>query len=158
MPYTLNFLDNKLYQSLSFDADIKFPNASDYTKNTWCLKEYKKQGGLVDLTEVQKKEESKVSNSSYSLKKYFKDDELVVELIQSFSFSNSFDFFSKAQLDKDTGDAELDEILLKIEESDFDELVIKAFILDSLLQGEYPEKPKDSEASEEDSEEDGESE
>ena len=44
------------------------------------------------------------------------------------------------------------------EESDFDELVIKAFILDSLLQGEYPEKPKDSEASEEDSEEDGESE
>ena len=44
-------------------------------------------------------------------------------------------------------------ILLKISESDFDEGVIKAFILDSLLQGKYPEDPKDSEASEENVEE-----
>ena len=58
----------------------------------------------------------------------------------------------------DEGDEELDEILCKISESDFDESVIKAYILDSLLQGEYPQKPKDSEASDENPEEDSETE
>ena len=48
--------------------------------------------------------------------------------------------------------------MCKIGESDFDESVIKAYILDSLLQGEYPQKPKDSEASEEEPEEESESE
>jgi hypothetical protein len=158
MPYTVKFLDDKLYQSLSFDADIKFPNASIYAKKIWLLKEYKKQGGLVDLIEGEQEEEAKLSHSSYSLKKYFKNDELVVELIQSFTVSETFDFFSKAFLEQETGEEELDEILLTINNSDFDESVIKAFILDSLLQGEYPQKPQDAEASEENSEEDSETE
>tara|TARA_R100000742_G_C4273936_1_gene93698 strand:- start:858 stop:1322 length:465 start_codon:yes stop_codon:yes gene_type:complete len=152
MPYTVTFLDDKLYQSLSFDADIKFPEASLYAKKIWALREYKKQGGEVKVSEETKDEEAKLSHSSYSLKKSFKNDELVVELIQSFTVSETFNFFSKAALEKETGDEELDEILLKISESDFDESVIKAFILDSLLQGEYPQKPEDSEASEEESE------
>ena len=49
MPYTVKFLDDKLYQSLSFDADMKFPNASDYTKKIWVLKEYKKQQGMSNF-------------------------------------------------------------------------------------------------------------
>ena len=75
----------------------------------------------------------KLSFYTTSINKYFKDDELVVELLQFFSVSNDFNFFTKADLEKETGDEELDEILLKISESDFDEGVIKAFILDSLL-------------------------
>jgi len=159
MPYTVKFLDDKLYQSLSFDADMKFPNASDYTKKIWVLKEYKKQQGDVELLEGEElEEEASLSHSSYSLNKYFQNDELVVELIQSFKISDDFDFFTKAELEKETGDEELDKILLKIHDSDFDEQVIKAFILDSLLQGEYPQKPKDSEASEEETEQESESE
>lgn len=150
MPYTVTFLDDKLYQSLSFDADIKFPEASVYAKKIWCLKEYKKQEGLIELSEGESKEKRPLSHRSYSLKKYFKNDELVVELLQSFAVSDHFDFFTKADLEKQTGDQELDEILLKIDESDFDESVIKGFILDSLLQGEYPQKPEDSEASDDD--------
>ena len=151
MPYIVKFLNDKLHQSLSFDADIKFPDASLYAKKIWCLKEYKKQGEEVELTEGEEKK-APLSSSSYSINKYFKDDELVVELLQFFSVSNDFNFFTKADLEKETGDEELDEILLKINESNFDESVIKAFILDSLLQGEYPQKPEDSEASEEDQE------
>ena len=159
MHYTVKFLDNKLYQSISFDADMKFPDASDYTKKIWVLKEYKKQQGNVELLEGEKpEEEAKFSHSSYSLNKYFQNDELVVELIQSFTVSDNFDFFAKADLDKETGDEDLDKILCDIGESDFDESVIKAYILDSLLQGEYPQKPKDSEASDENPEEDSESE
>tara|TARA_B100000519_G_scaffold172463_1_gene159287 strand:- start:2228 stop:2707 length:480 start_codon:yes stop_codon:yes gene_type:complete len=159
MPYTVKFLDHKLYQSISFDADMKFPNASDYTKKIWVLKEYKKQQGNVELLEGEEpEEEAKFSHSSYSLNKYFQNDELVVELIQSFTVSDNFDFFAKADLDKETGDEDLDKILCEIGESDFDESVIKAYILDSLLQGEYPQKPKDSEASDENPEEDSESE
>ena len=159
MPYTVKFLDNKLYQSISFDADMKYPNALDYTKKIWLLKEYQKQQGNVELLEGEKpEEEAKFSHSSYSLNKYFQNDELVVELIQSFTVSDDFDFFAKADLDKETGDEDLDKILCDIGESDFDESVIKAYILDSLLQGEYPQKPKDSEASDENPEEDSESE
>jgi len=159
MPYTVKFLDDKLYQSISFDADMKFPDASDYTKKIWVLKEYKKQQGNVELLEGEKpEEEAKFSHSSYSLNKYFQNDELVVELIQSFTVSDNFDFFAKADLDEETGDEDLDKILCKIGESDFDEQVIKAFILDSLLQGEYPQKPKESEASEEETEQESESE
>ena len=158
MPYTVTFLNDKLHQSLSFDADIKFPNASIYAKKIWSLKEYKKQGELIELTEGERQEKPPLSQSSYSINKYFENDELVVELLQSFSVSDDFDFFTKAELEKETGDEELDEILLKINESDFDESVIKAFILDSLLQGEYPQKPEDSEASEEQTEEESDTE
>ena len=78
MPYTVTFLDNKLYQSLSFDADIKFPEASIYAKKIWCLKEYKKQGQLIELSEGEKKEKPPLSSPSYSINKHFKNDELVV--------------------------------------------------------------------------------
>ena len=158
MPYTVTFLNDKLHQSLSFDADIKFPNASVYAKKIWSLKEYKKQGESIELIEGERQEKPPLSQSSYSINKYFENDELVVELLQSFSVSDDFDFFTKAELEKETGDEELDEILLKINESDFDESVIKAFILDSLLQGEYPQKPEDSEASEEQTEEESDTE
>jgi hypothetical protein len=158
MPYTVTFLNDKLHQSLSFDADIKFPNASIYAKKIWSLKEYKKQGESIELIEGERQEKPPLSQSSYSINKYFENDELVVELQQLFSVSDDFDFFTKAELEKETGDEELDEILLKINESDFDESVIKAFILDSLLQGEYPQKPEDSEASEEQTEEESDTE
>ena len=158
MPYTVTFLNDKLHQSLSFDADIKFPNASIYAKKIWSLKEYKKQGESIELIEGERQEKPPLTQSSYSINKYFENDELVVELLQSFSVSDDFDFFTKAELEKETGDEELDEILLKINESDFDESVIKAFILDSLLQGEYPQKPEDSEASEEQTEEESDTE
>ena len=158
MPYTVTFLNDKLHQSLSFDADIKFPNASIYAKKIWSLKEYKKQGESIELIEGERQEKPPLSQSSYSINKYFENDELVVELQQLFSVSDDFDFFTKAELEKETGDEELDEILLKINDSDFDESVIKAFILDSLLQGEYPQKPEDSEASEEQTEEESDTE
>lgn len=147
MPYTVKFLNKKLYQSLSFDADMKYPNALDYTKKIWLLKEYQKQKGDIEILEgEQKEEEAKFSHSSYSLNKSFKDDELVVELIQSFRVSDNFDFFAKAEFDKDTGDEELDNMLRKIKESDFD----PPFILDTILQGKYPKNPQDLKVSEED--------
>jgi len=147
MPYTVKFLNKKLYQSLSFDADMKYPNALDYTKKIWVLKEYQKQKGDIEILEgEQKEEEAKFSHSSYSLNKSFKDDELVVELIQSFRVSDNFDFFAKAEFDKDTGDEELDNMLRKIKESDFDQ----PFILDTILQGKYPKNPQDLKVSEED--------
>lgn len=158
MSYTVTFLDDKLYQSLSFDADIKFPEASVYAKKIWALKEYKRQGGKVNLSKEEERENAKLSHSSYSLKKSFKNDELVVELIQSFTISETFNFFSKAFLEQETGDEELDQILLKISQSDFDESVIKAFILDSLLEEDYLPKPEDSEDPEEDQKKDSETE
>jgi len=45
MPLTVIFLDQKLYQSISFDADIKFSDISEYAKKIWILKEYKKADG-----------------------------------------------------------------------------------------------------------------
>tara|TARA_R100000734_G_C3289249_1_gene81335 strand:- start:51 stop:518 length:468 start_codon:yes stop_codon:yes gene_type:complete len=147
MPYTVKFLDNKLYQSLSFDADMKFPDFSDYTKKIWVLKEYKKENGDIEILEgEQKEEEAKFSHSSYSLNKSFKNDELVVELIQSFTVSDNFDFFAKAEIDQETGDEELDDMLREIKESDFN----RPFILDTILRGKYPKNPQDLKVSEED--------
>ncbi len=121
MPYTVKFLDKKLYQSLSFDADMKFPNASDYTKKIWVLKKYKSQGGKVELIEFEKEKANHTVNkySSYSLRKSFKNDELVVEVIQHYTLQDDFDFFCKAELEEDTGDESLNEELAKIKESDF---------------------------------------
>ncbi len=130
MPYTVTFLNQKLYQSLSFDADIKFPYSSDYTKKIWILKEYKKAGEELSLDESDVKP-LKGGRSSYEISKSFKGDELAVELIQNVSFFDDFDFFSKAELEEETGDSELDKILSSIKESDFDESTIKALILDS---------------------------
>lgn len=129
MPYTVTFLNQKLYQSLSFDADIKFPYSSDYTKKIWILKEYKKAGEELSLDESDVKP-FKGGRSSWEISKSFKGDELVVELIQNVSFFDDFDFFSKAELEEETGDSELDKILSSIKESDFDESTIKALILD----------------------------
>jgi hypothetical protein len=60
--------------------------------------------------------------------------------------SDDFDFFAKAEFDEDTGDEELDNMLRKIEESDFDQ----CFILDTILQGKYPKNPQDLKVSEKD--------
>ena len=131
MPYTVEFLDNKLYQSLSFDADIKFQHSSEYAKKIWVLKKYKSQGGKVQLSEAAQEEESTVNkNSSFFLEKSFKNDELVVELIQHYTFKDDFDFFAKAELEEDTGDQELNEELEKIKKSDFSEQLIKNLIED----------------------------
>lgn len=131
MPYTVKFLDNKLYQSLSFDADIKFQQCTDYAKKIWVLKEYKAQGGEVQLTEAMEgdgKEDTSLQRSSFSLRKSFKNDELVVEVIQHYTFQDNFNFFVKAELDEDTGDKELDRQLAEIKESDFSEQLIKNLI------------------------------
>jgi len=93
MPYTVSFLDRKLHQSLSFDSDIRFPKSCDFVKKYWILKEYKKQGGSIDITEAEEKEKEHKSFSSYEIKKSFKGNELVVEIVQSLSFSDGFDFF-----------------------------------------------------------------
>ena len=118
MPCTITFLNQKLYQSISFDADIKFPNISEYAKKIWVLKEYKTANGEFDLTE--KKPENKFSrtHSSYSIEKSFKGDELVVSLIENIKFSDNFNYFSEAGAEEDTGDEELDEILSHIKESE----------------------------------------
>ena len=109
----------------------------------------KKQKGEIKLLEGDKLEDdTKFSHSSYSLNKSFKNDELVVELIQSFTVSDDFDFFAEAEYDEDTGDEELDNMLRKIKESDFDQ----PFILDTILQGQYPNKPQDIKVSGEDPE------
>lgn len=142
MPYIVSFLDRKLYQSLSFDSDMRFPESCDFIKKFWVLKEYKKQGADITISESDEKQEGS-QVSTYEIQKRFKDDELIVEIIQSFGFSDDFDFFAKAEFDLPTGDNELDEILGGIKESDFNESVIKASILDSILQGNYPKNPED---------------
>lgn len=143
MPYTVSFLDSKLYQSLSFDSDIKFPESCDFVKKFWILKEYKKQGADVTISESEDQKEDSKSHSSYEIQKRFQGDELIVEIVQSLKFSDNFDFFAKAEFDLPTGDIELDEILGGIKESDFNESIIKSSILDSVLQGNYPENPED---------------
>ena len=142
MPYTVSFLDQKLYTSLSFDADIKFPESCDFIKKFWILKEYKKVGSDIEL-EKSKDGKETVTSSSYEIRKRFKGDELLVEIVQSLAFCDKFDFFSKADFDLPTGDEELDKMLADIKDSDFDESVIKASILDSVLQGNYPQNPDD---------------
>ena len=118
MPYTVTFLDQKLYQSLSFDADIKFIEASEYAKKIWVLKEYTKAGGDVDLTKGEDRKLFSKTYSSYELQKSFKGDELIVELIQNVNFSDEFDYFAEAEI-KETGDEELDKTLSEIKSSNF---------------------------------------
>jgi len=143
MPYTVSFLDRKLHQSLSFDSDIRFPKSCDFIKKYWVLKEYKKQGADIAISESEEQKEGGKRHSSYEIQKRFQGDELIVEIVQSFGFSDNFDFFAKAEFDLPTGDNELDKMLGEIKESDFDESVIKASILDSILQGNYSENPED---------------
>lgn len=125
MPYTVKFLDDKLYQSLSFDADIKFQAYTEYAKKIWLLRKYKSQGGAVELTEAKKEDQAVNRHSSFSLNKSFKNNELVVELIQHYTLQDHFDFFEKAELEDDTGDEGLNKVLAKIKESDFSEHIIK---------------------------------
>jgi hypothetical protein len=133
MPHIVKFLDYKLYQSLGFDADMKFPEGSEYAKKIWVLKEYKKSKGQLDLTEgfegLEEKSFSR-THSSYSIAKSFDGDELIVELIENIKFIDDFDYFSKADLEEETGEEELDKILLSIKESDFNPAVIAGFILE----------------------------
>jgi hypothetical protein len=130
MPYIVEFLDDELYRSLSFDADIKFQQGTQYAKKIWVLKKYKSQGGKVDLTdsEIENGKDAVNKCSSYSLKKSFKNNELVVEVIQHYTLQDNFDFFSKAELEEDTGDESLNKELAKIKESDFSEQLIKDLI------------------------------
>ena len=129
MYFNVAFLDEKLYQSLSFDADIKFPEDSLYSKKIWVLKEYKKEGGELHLSESEQKETSLKTNISYSLEKTFKVDELIVELVKNLRFTDDFDYFAQAEIEGETGDEELDAILAMIKDSDFNETIIKGFIL-----------------------------
>ena len=119
MPYTVSFLDQKLYQSLSFDADMKFSEASEYARKVWDLKEYKKAGGELDLTEGDDKKTFSGTYSSYELQKSFKGDELVVELVQNVKFSDDFNYFSEAEVGEETGEEELDQILSRIKDTKF---------------------------------------
>ena len=152
MPYTLSFLNQKLYRSLSFDADIKFPESSDFVKKFWILKEYKKVSSDLELSESKDSDKEMISSSSYEIHKRFQGDELIVEIVQSLAFCEEFNYFSKADFDLPTGDEELDKMLTDIKDSDFDESVVKAAILDSVLQGNYPQNP-DNEPKEEEQEE-----
>jgi len=118
MPYTVTFLDDKLRQSLSFDADMQFPEASEYSKKVWVLKEYRKAGGEVDLGESNLRDQYSRTHSSYSIQKSFKGDELVVELIENIQFSDNFNYFAEAEIEE-TGEEELDRFLNEIKASDF---------------------------------------
>lgn len=128
MPYTVKFLDIKLYQSLSFDSEIKFQQSTEYAKKIWVLKEYKSLGGGVELAKAKIEDDSVNRFSSYSLNKSFKNDELVIEVIQHYTLQDHFDFFTKAELEEDTGDEDLNKELAKIKESNFSEQLIKNLI------------------------------
>ena len=133
MAYTLTFLDHRLYQCLSFDADIKFPDYSEYTKKFWILKEYAKTSSKISLGEKGENPSVK-TNSSYSIEKSFRDDgELVVELIQNIKFSDNFDYFAKAEI-QETEDEELEAIFSEIKASDFDVSKIKELFHDCFEQ------------------------
>jgi len=119
MPYTIVFVDLKLYQSLAFDADMKFPKASEYTKKAWVLKEYKKAGGELNLTQESLKKTFGRTHSSYELQKSYEGNELIVQLVQSIKLSDDFNYFSEAEIDTETGEQELDQILSKIKASNF---------------------------------------
>ena len=143
MYFNVAFLDEKLYQSLSFDADMKLPEASLYSKKIWILKEYKKEGGNLHLSESEEKPISLKPNVSYSLKKTFNGDELIVELVKEHRFSDDFDYFAEAEIEEgETGDEELDTILASIGDSDFDEKIIKSFILGVDPDEQSEEEPK----------------
>ena len=132
MPYTITFLDQKLYQSLSFDADMKFTEASEYAKKVWVLKEYTKEGGDLDLTKGEDGKPFFKTYSSYEFQKSFKGDELIVELIQNVNFCDEFDYFAEAEI-KETGDEELDKTLSEIKSSEFSvDKIIELFGLDKV--------------------------
>ena len=130
MYFNVAFLDEKSYQSLSFDADIKFPQGCLYSKKIWILNQYKKQGGELSLSESEEKPYRLKPTVSYSLEKIFKEDELIVELVKEHRFSDDFDYFAEAEIEEDTGDEELNAIVSKIKDSGFDQSEIRAFILD----------------------------
>ena len=130
MYFNVAFLDEKSYQSLSFDADIKFPQGCLYSKKIWILNQYKKQGGELSLSESEEKPYRLKPTVSYSLEKIFKEDELIVELVKEHRFSDDFDYFAEAEIEEDTGDEELNAIVSKIKDSGFDQSVIRAFNLD----------------------------
>tara|TARA_R100000152_G_C6765927_1_gene190786 strand:- start:867 stop:1349 length:483 start_codon:yes stop_codon:yes gene_type:complete len=127
MPYTITFPDRKLYQSLSFDADIKFPQLSEYTKKFWVLREYQKTGAEAFLSKAKEKDNKVKTFSSFSIEKSFEDDELVVELVENIKFFDDFDYFAKAEIEE-TGDEELDALLNEVKLSDFNKRkIIDAF-------------------------------
>ena len=97
----------------------------------------------MELSESKDSDKEITSSSSYEIHKRFQGDELIVEIVQSLAFCEEFNYFSKADFDLPTGDEELDKMLTDIIDSDFDESVIKASILDSVLQGNYPQNPDD---------------
>ena len=131
MPYTVVFLDQKLYQSISFDADINFPDISEYAKKIWVLKEYKKTGAELDLVGTNHREKFLKTHSSYSIQKSFQGDELVVELIENIKFSDNFNYFSIAQEIEKTGEKELDHILSAIKKSEYPPSVIISLMFGS---------------------------
>ena len=73
------FLNQKLHQSISSDADIAFPNENLYSKKIWILNEYKKQNGELflsqDDSEASEKnlDSSKITNSLKEKIKYHND-------------------------------------------------------------------------------------
>lgn len=137
MPYTVKFLDDKLYQSLSFDADIKFQSSTKYSKKIWILRNYKIQGGLLELAEA--KEDIQIVNghSSFSINKSFENDELIIEVVQNYTLQDNFDFFEKVELEDDTGDEELNKVLAEIKESDFSEHLIKSLLQECIPDPKY---------------------
>ena len=118
MDYTVKFLDEKLHQSLSFDADIKFPDFSEYTKKIWILKEYKKANGELDLVGADPDKPFSRAHSSYSIEKSFEGGVLSVEIIENIKFSDNFDYFSRSETEQETGDDELDQILASIKKEE----------------------------------------
>jgi len=131
MSYTVTFLDHKLYQSICFDADIKFPDISEYSKKIWILKEYKKADGELDLTETNTEDKFVKTHSSYSIEKSFKGDELVVELIENIKFSDNFNYFAEAKIEEETGDKELDQILSSIKKAESPHNIIISLVFGS---------------------------
>ena len=132
MPYTVKFLDDKLYQSLSFDADIKFQFCTKYSKKIWILRKYKMQGGSIELSEAKKEIQICNGHSSFSINKSFRNDELIVEVVQNYTLQDNFDFFEKVELEDETGDKELNEVLAEIKKSDFSETLIKNLLQESI--------------------------
>ena len=63
------------------------------------------------------------------MEKTFNGDELIVELVKNLRFTVDFDYFAQAEIEGETGDEELDAILAMIKDSDFNETIIKGFIL-----------------------------
>ncbi len=68
---------------------------------------------------------------------------MIVELVKEHRFSDDFDYFAEAEIEEgETGDEELDTILASIGDSDFDEKIIKSFILGVDPDEQSEEEPK----------------